>query len=149
MTTAVQRQLRRGTSAQVAAFTGAQGELVADTTNNRLVLHDGATAGGFPAARRAEKQRSIATSADLPITADDVILNVKSTSPLTITLPAASSRGGNPVEIKIVIGSAAVTLAMTGSDTFDGNTSFMPEAGSRMRFFPYCDGVNNSLGYGL
>ena len=32
MTTAVQVQYRRGTASQVTAFTGAQGELVIDTT---------------------------------------------------------------------------------------------------------------------
>ena len=52
MTTATQVQLRRGTSAQVVAFTGAQGEVVVDTTNNRAVVHDGSTAGGFALARR-------------------------------------------------------------------------------------------------
>ena len=41
-----QLQLRRGTATQVAAFTGAQGEVVIDTTNNRLVINDGVTAGG-------------------------------------------------------------------------------------------------------
>jgi len=51
MTTAVQVQYRRGTATQVAAFTGAQGELIVDTTNNRVVVQDGATAGGFPAAK--------------------------------------------------------------------------------------------------
>ncbi len=54
MTTAVQVQYRRGSSAQVAAFTGAQGELVIDTTNNRVVVQDGSTAGGFPAAKLSE-----------------------------------------------------------------------------------------------
>ena len=58
MATVTQVQLRRGTSAQVATFTGAQGEVVVDTTNNRAVVHDGATAGGFALARRAEKQRA-------------------------------------------------------------------------------------------
>lgn len=50
---ATQLQLRRGTAAQVAAFTGAVGELTADTTNSRLVLHDGVTAGGKPQASEA------------------------------------------------------------------------------------------------
>ena len=49
-----QLQLRRGTSAQVAAFTGAQGEVVMDTTNNRLVINDGSTAGGWAAAKLSE-----------------------------------------------------------------------------------------------
>ncbi len=45
-----QLQLRRGTAAQLASFTGAQGEAVVDTTNNRIVVNDGSTAGGWPAA---------------------------------------------------------------------------------------------------
>ncbi len=35
----------------MATFTGAQGEVVVDTTNNRVVVQDGATAGGWPSAR--------------------------------------------------------------------------------------------------
>lgn len=45
-----QLQLRRGTTSQVLAFTGAQGEVVVDTTQNALVVQDGITAGGFYAA---------------------------------------------------------------------------------------------------
>jgi len=48
-----QVQLRRGTTAQIASFTGAQGEVVVDTTLNALVVQDGSTAGGFYAARAA------------------------------------------------------------------------------------------------
>ena len=43
-----QVQYRRGSNVQVAAFTGALGELVIDTTNKIVVVNDGATAGGFP-----------------------------------------------------------------------------------------------------
>ena len=59
MTTAVQVQYRRGTASQIAAFTGAQGELVVDTTNNRVVVQDGATAGGWPAAKLSEVVPSV------------------------------------------------------------------------------------------
>lgn len=44
-------RLRRGTSAQNNAFTGAQGEVTVDTDANALRLHDGLTAGGHPIAR--------------------------------------------------------------------------------------------------
>ncbi|MES2030827.1 MAG: hypothetical protein V4477_16730 [Pseudomonadota bacterium] len=60
MTTATQVQLRRGTAAQVAAFTGAQGEVTPDMTNRRLVLHDGSTVGGFPQASESYVQTQIA-----------------------------------------------------------------------------------------
>jgi hypothetical protein len=53
MTTATQVQLRRGTAVQVAAFTPAEGEPIFDKTNHRLVMGDGATAGGFPQATEA------------------------------------------------------------------------------------------------
>lgn len=49
MTTEIKR--RRGTTAQHTAFTGAIGEFTYDTDQKKLVAHDGATAGGFPAAR--------------------------------------------------------------------------------------------------
>jgi len=51
MATATQVQRRRGTAAQVAAFTPALGEDVVDTSNNRLVVGDGSTLGGWPHAK--------------------------------------------------------------------------------------------------
>ena len=41
---------RRGTAQEHESFTGALAELTVDTTNNRLVVHDGSTPGGHPAA---------------------------------------------------------------------------------------------------
>jgi len=43
-----QVQLRRGTAAEHAVFTGAVGELTIDTTNDVAVVHDGVTQGGLP-----------------------------------------------------------------------------------------------------
>lgn len=43
-----QVQLRRGTEAEHAVFTGAVGELTIDTTNDIAVVHDGVTQGGIP-----------------------------------------------------------------------------------------------------
>ena len=48
MTTSTQTQLRRGTNTQVLAMTPVAGETVVDTTNNRLCVGDGITAGGIP-----------------------------------------------------------------------------------------------------
>jgi hypothetical protein len=60
MTTATQVKLRRGTAAQIAAFTGAEGEVTPDMTNKRLVLHDGVTPGGTPQATEAYVNAQIA-----------------------------------------------------------------------------------------
>jgi hypothetical protein len=43
-----QVRIRRGTTAQHAAFVGADGEITFDTTKKVLVLHDGVTPGGKP-----------------------------------------------------------------------------------------------------
>ena len=47
-------QFRRGTTAQNNAFTGANGEISVDTSDGRLVLHDGSTAGGTRQALASE-----------------------------------------------------------------------------------------------
>ena len=41
-------QLRRGTTAQTNAFTGAVGEVTVDTDKKTVVVHDGTTVGGTP-----------------------------------------------------------------------------------------------------
>jgi len=52
MTTAL--QLRRGTTAQHSSFVGAQGEVTVDTDKNVVVVHDGVTPGGTPAAKESD-----------------------------------------------------------------------------------------------
>lgn len=42
----LQLQLRRGTSTQNDAFTGAVGEITVDTTNRTIRVHDNSTVGG-------------------------------------------------------------------------------------------------------
>jgi hypothetical protein len=46
---ATQLQFRRYTTAELAAITGAPGELIVDTDLNTVTVHDGVTAGGQPA----------------------------------------------------------------------------------------------------
>ena len=52
-------QFKRGTTAQVNAFTGALGEVVVDTDKDVLVVHDGATQGGFAVAAKANPDGTI------------------------------------------------------------------------------------------
>jgi len=51
---ATQVQLRRGTTTEHASFTGAVGEVTVDITKDTLVVHDGATAGGYPLAKYSD-----------------------------------------------------------------------------------------------
>lgn len=64
-----QIQIRRGTADQHKTFTGAQGELTMDTTNNTLRLHDGATPGGVALARAD----AVTAAAPIPDNYDFVI----------------------------------------------------------------------------
>jgi len=52
-----QVQLRRGTTAEHAVFTGAEGELTIDTTLDIAVVHDGVTVGGRPLVGAAATQQ--------------------------------------------------------------------------------------------
>jgi hypothetical protein len=129
-----QLQLRRGTASQVAAFTGAQGELVVDTTNNRAVINDGATAGGWPAAKLAEvvtnTRVAVSDAAHSVLTTDRLIAYSALTAARAVTLCAASAY---PTGTRLTIvdesgacsAANAITVQRAGSDTIGGATSAM------------------------
>tara|TARA_B100000497_G_scaffold127745_1_gene170703 strand:+ start:4749 stop:5591 length:843 start_codon:yes stop_codon:yes gene_type:complete len=58
---AKQLQLRRGTTAQHASFTGAVGEVTIDSTKDTAVVHDASQSGGYPLLR--EDLNNLATGA--------------------------------------------------------------------------------------
>jgi len=72
-------KLRKGTTAQIAAFTGALAETVVDTTKNTLVVHDGSTLGGFPLAKTADLANFITASANITGTAAGLSANLPMT----------------------------------------------------------------------
>jgi Major tropism determinant N-terminal domain len=127
-----QLQLRRGTGSQIASFTGAQGEVVVDTTNNRLVLQDGATAGGFATAKLTE----VVTNARTPISdtaytaqsTDRTIAYVLLTAARLVALPSAISY---PTGTRLLVvdetGNCSaintITALANGTDKIDGASS--------------------------
>jgi len=50
----IQVKLRRGTTAQHAGFTGAEGEVTVDTDKDTVIVHDGSTAGGHELAKASD-----------------------------------------------------------------------------------------------
>jgi hypothetical protein len=50
----IEVKLRRGTDTEHSSFTGAEGEVTVDTTNDTLRVHDGSTAGGVRLAKLSE-----------------------------------------------------------------------------------------------
>ena len=113
---ATQLQIRRGTSAQVAAFTGAEGEIVVNTTNDSVHVNDGSTAGGFEMAR-ADLNNVSDTSLNAALTGNTV-------SALTITT--------------LTLGSTAITATGTEINLLDGVTATTAELN-------YVDGVTSAI----
>ena len=93
---ATQVQYRRGSGAQVAAFTGALGEMVVDTTNWVLNVADGVTVGGFSMAG---------------VTATQTLTNKTLTSP-SVT---GNVLGSANISITGTVASGTITLAATGN----------------------------------
>ncbi|MCW2283380.1 hypothetical protein M2323_001206 [Rhodoblastus acidophilus] len=131
----VQLKRRRDTAANVAAFTGAQGELIVDTTNNRLTVHDGVTPGGWPLAKLSDvgagtlTTRSTVADANYVIVTTDRMIGISALSASrTLTLPSAASF---PIGVTLGVfdesGAASstitATIAASGSDKIDGATS--------------------------
>lgn len=128
----VQVKRRRDTAANLASFTGAQAELLVDTTNNRVQVHDGATPGGWPAAKLAEvvtNERTAVSDANYAaLSTDRTIAYTAITAARTVNLPAAASYPtGTALTVFDESGSCSaantITLSRAGSDTIDGATS--------------------------
>jgi hypothetical protein len=123
---------RRDTATNVAAFTGAQGEVVIDITNNRLVVQDGSTAGGWAAAKLSEvetlSRTAIADAAYTALVTDSIISYTSITAPRAVSLPlAANYPKGRILWIVDESGSASATnyisINRNTSDTIDGLTN--------------------------
>lgn len=119
---ATQIQWRKGTTAQHTSFTGVLAEVTVDTDKKTAVIHDGATAGGFPLAK--ESQLTAANISNTPAgsiaaTTVQAALNELDTEkqPLdaTLTAIAALSTGADKLAYS------------TGTDTFS-ETAFTPFA---------------------
>ena len=109
---ATQVQIRRGTNTQNASFTGAEGELSANTTNSSVHVHDGSTAGGFELAR-----------ADLNNVSDtDLNAALTGNTLASLTITSADINGGN-IDGTTIGGStpAAGTFTTFTSNGIDDN----------------------------
>jgi Major tropism determinant N-terminal domain len=99
---ATQVQYRRGSSTQVAAFTGALGEMVVDTTNWVLNVCDGVTVGGFNM---------------VGVTATQTLTNKTLTAPILAGNANVQGNiiGSGAISITGNVTSGSITLAATGN----------------------------------
>jgi len=121
----------------LSTFTGRIGELAVDTTNNRLVVHDGVTAGGWPAAKLSEVVTYTRTPiSDANYTAqvtDRMIAYIALTAMRGVTLPASSTfPAGARLTVVDETGACSptntITLTRAGSDTINGASSIIISA---------------------
>jgi hypothetical protein len=103
--------------------------MVIDTTNNRVVVQDGSTAGGWPAAKLAEVLTNTRTAVSdanyTALTTDRTVAYTAMTAARIVSLPASSSF---PTGTRFLVvdesGSCSATLTITlsanGTDAIDG-----------------------------
>jgi hypothetical protein len=121
-----QLQLRRGTAAQVAAYTPAQGELVVDTSNTLPRLGDGSTAGGWALALAT--RTAVSDAAYAALVTDRLIAYTALSAARVVTLPSAALY---PVGAELTVADESgacslantITIARAGSDTINGGAS--------------------------
>jgi len=102
-----QLRLRRGTTAEHSEFTGAEGEITVDTDKDILVVHDGATAGGFPLLKESA------------YTAADVLTKIKTVNGAGSGLDSDTVDGMEPSGFPISIATqAALNLKANSADTY-------------------------------
>ena len=124
-----QLQLRRNTASNILSFMGAQGEIAYDTTNNRIVGQDGATLGGFPAAKLSEvitnTRTPVPDAAYTGLTTDRLIAYTTLTAARVVNLPLASAYPtGTRLTIIDETGNCtaliSITITPNGTNTING-----------------------------
>lgn len=114
-----QLQFRRGTTAQTASFTGALAEVTVDTNKNVIVVHDGTTAGGWPAPALSYVQSSFDKA-----NTDTTNINI------------ASGTFGNNTTIPSVTVAANGRVTAISATSFTAGASIADETSSASTFYP-------------
>jgi len=130
-------QLRRGTTAQNNAFTGAVGEITVDTEKNTIHVHDG-TAGG-ESLLRSDLSNNASIATDINFTNADRTVG-----------SAMTTNDGNPTVL--TLGGAGSTVAIAGNLTVTGNTTQTESLAVEARVIEIAEGAaavadnNNDIG---
>lgn len=123
MSTAV--RLRRGTTTQHSTFTGAEGEVTVDTTKDTAVIHDGATAGGFPLLKEAAIGVSVQAYDATTLKSAAIGVSVQAydadTAKTDVVQAFTAAQRGTPVALTSTTNSIAVNLAL--GNNFSHTTS--------------------------
>ena len=157
-------QLRRGTTTQNDAFTGAVGELSVDTTKKTLRLHDGSTKGGKEIIGKSDLS-TVATSGSYADLSNKPSLSTVATSgsysdlnnkPTIPTVDSTlNSSSTNAIQNKAVTSALNTKVSKTGDTmsgdlTFSGNRQITSETSGGGRVYIGTNAVtleSNNTGY--
>ena len=114
-------QLRRGTTAENAAYTGAAGEITVDTTLNKVLLHDGSTAGGNTTVGSLQGNIQLGKTAAGEIDTSSGNLTIDSAGG-TITLDDNVTISGNLTVSGTTTTVDSTTISIQNSFVFEGAT---------------------------
>ena len=116
-----QIQLRRGTSAEHSAFTGALAELTYDVDKKTLVIHDGTTQGGFDIARADEITALIGAAPAVLDTFEEIAAALGSDPNFSTTFVNGLAEKINRSGDVMTGGLTVPTLSITGAFTLPAN----------------------------
>ena len=114
-------QLRRGTTAENAAYTGAAGEITVDTTLNKVLLHDGSTAGGAATVGNLQGNIQLGKTATNEIDTASGNLTIDSAGG-TITLDDNVTISGNLTVSGTTTTVDSTTISIQNAFVFEGAT---------------------------
>jgi hypothetical protein len=148
----VQVKRRRDTAANIAAasFAPASGELVVDTTNNRVLVGDGSTIGGWPAAKLSEVLLSGSSLLTLAQGALGSLFKV-GVLEQSVTLSGASTTAATNIPngcILLGVG-CYVKTAVTGATSFSVGDSGVGDAYASTTRFGSCGIAAGSASSGI
>jgi hypothetical protein len=141
----VQVKHRRDTATNIASFTPAQGEIIVDTTNIRMIVGDGATPGGVPAAKLSEvvTNNSLLAQVALGANGSSIQLGVLET---LVTLSGASTTAptGIPANCLVFSVGALTVSSVTGAPSYGVGVS-----GNAMQFGGALGASAGSTNFGI
>ena len=140
-------KLRQGTEAEHAAFTGAMAEVTFDTTNNRIILHDGTTPGGIPMAKLSDVPVDLTDLTDvddnLPSGTGGAAAFSGTTYIVTVSSGTNTYGTSNKYYITDEIG-ASPTVTLTEGETYRFDQSDSTNAGHPLKFSTTANGTHDS-----
>lgn len=145
-------QFKRGTTAQVNAYTGALGEVVVDTDKDVIVVHDGATQGGFAAAAKANADGTISlinkTGTSTSIASTGLFNNTLTSTATNQALTAAQGKvlQDSKVSYASSLGWNQTWVDVTASRI--NNTTYTNSTGSPIQVFAAINDTNGA-GYSV